>query len=247
MNGVIVGCDVNQEWLLSWWWERYTRHNDFPVAFFDFGMSEKAKAWCEKVGRYLELPKKPNFLKEPALKVRSQFGDRKRSEIKALRSTWFQKPFAYLHTPFPLSCWIDLDCEIKGDIKPLFTALEGGIEIALVKEPEYVQKKLLEMDLIHKDETSYNSGVVAFRKGAKIIDCWVDVARSQNGELHGDQDALSRAIYLHRPALKELSPIYNWKLNQGPNPSSLIDHYVSTMKLQILLGTQFSHSSRCTS
>jgi hypothetical protein len=236
VKGVIAGCDANQEWLLPWWWEHYSKHNSYPVAFFDFGMSEKAIAWCKAIGQYVKLPQNPNFLKEPSLKLRAQFGNRDESAVRNLRLAWFQKPFACLHTPFPLTCWIDLDCEVKGDIEPLFQTVKDEDEIALVPEPEYVQKKLCELGTIDQGETSYNDGVIAFRKGAKIIDQWIDVSTHQNDEFLGDSETLTRTIYLHRPALKELPSIYNWKMNQGPNPESLINHYISTMKLQILLG-----------
>ena len=225
MKGVIIGCDATQEWLLLWWWGNYSKKNGYPVAIFDFGMSEKAIAWCKAIGRYIKQPRKADFLKEPSPKLCARFGDlgfanQDEQTIRDTRLAWFQKPFACLHTPFPLTCWIDLDCEVKGDIAPLFKTLEEGAEIALVKDPEYSQKKLCELGTISPDETSYSSGVIAFKKGAKIIDEWVDISTRHNDEFTGDSETLTRTLYLRRPALKELPPIYNWNMNQGPNQNS---------------------------
>jgi hypothetical protein len=55
-SGIIVGCDANQEWLLPWWWDHYCKHNSYPVAFVDFGMSEAALAWCQEKGQCISLP-----------------------------------------------------------------------------------------------------------------------------------------------------------------------------------------------
>lgn len=50
MKGILVGCDQNQEWLLSWWWDQYSAHNSYPVVFVDFGMSKTGVAWCNERG-----------------------------------------------------------------------------------------------------------------------------------------------------------------------------------------------------
>ncbi len=55
-EGILIGCDRNQEWLLPWWWDHYSAHNAYPVAFADFGMSKKALAWCREKGKMLKPP-----------------------------------------------------------------------------------------------------------------------------------------------------------------------------------------------
>ena len=62
-KGILVGCDSKQEWLLEWWYERYSAENQFPVTFADFGMSEKAKAWCARHGELIEVNIDTSFLK----------------------------------------------------------------------------------------------------------------------------------------------------------------------------------------
>ena len=50
--GVVVGSDIGSEWMLEWWFNNYSKHNDFPVTFVDYGMSLEASRWCEERGRF---------------------------------------------------------------------------------------------------------------------------------------------------------------------------------------------------
>jgi hypothetical protein len=47
-KGVLIACDEKLEWLLPWWWFHYQSYHQLPVAFVDFGMSNKAIDWCKK-------------------------------------------------------------------------------------------------------------------------------------------------------------------------------------------------------
>ncbi len=60
-DGILTGCDQNQEWMLKWWWENYTACNQFPVTFVDFGMTASAKKWCEKHGTVTSFALPDNF------------------------------------------------------------------------------------------------------------------------------------------------------------------------------------------
>ncbi len=61
-KGILIGCDQNQEWMLEWWWAHYSRHNCYPVAFVDFGMSQEAKKWCQSKGHWISLDAPKNFV-----------------------------------------------------------------------------------------------------------------------------------------------------------------------------------------
>jgi hypothetical protein len=241
MEGIIVGCDQNQEWLLPWWWTHYSQHNNYPVAFVNFGMSSNASAWCQERGQYIDLYRDSVSLKEVSPEKRKYWQDYLGNGLETMRSAWFKKPNAFLHSPFDLSCWIDLDCEVKGPIDPVFHTLALGSEIALVREPVNILKDDRTVSLL-PDEVTYNSGVVAFRRGADILHRWAEIVLTQNHEFIGDQDALSRAIYIHRPLLIELPSIYNWEKVLGPNPDALIIHYVGISKIEILKNLSFSLS-----
>ncbi len=217
-EGILVGCDRNQEWLLSWWWEHYANSNGHPVAFADFGMSEGARAWCKEKGVLISLPNVIHDLKAVPKQKMDEWESRAGSGIWPMRPAWFKKPIACLASPFSKTIWIDLDCEIKGCLDSLFHYLAFGIEIGLCKD----------------ERETYNSGVIAFRKDAEILQRWAEAALERNDAFMGDQDVLSEAIAQHRPPFIELPANYNWPKNRGPNPDAIIVHYIGPWKIEII-------------
>ncbi|QVL57797.1 MAG: hypothetical protein KFB93_01600 [Simkaniaceae bacterium] len=57
-QGVMTGCNQSQEHYLKHWFENYSKHNNYPVTFCDFGMSEKARTFCIQNGTLLKAPSK---------------------------------------------------------------------------------------------------------------------------------------------------------------------------------------------
>ena len=231
MMGIVIGSDSHQEWLLPWWWDNYSLHNAYPVAIFDFGMSREALAWCREKWQVLSLPSQIP-LRPLSPHISKHY--KNRPELDHFRAVWFKKPLALLHSPFPLSLWVDLDCEVKGNLSPLFSALQFGADISLVEEPGYTQEKSRELQFILPDEITYNCGIIAFKKNVPILHQWIDLATKDNSDFLADQDALSRAIYLNRPRLFTLPSIYNWKLSQGHNEEALILHYAGSAKSSLI-------------
>ena len=229
MEGILVGCDRKAEWLLPWWWEHYSAHNRYPVAFADFGMSDEARCWCASRGELFSLTSRsPKALSSSTRSLwEATFG----AGIWTFRDAWLKKPAACLLTPFAHTCWIDLDCEIRGSLAPLFQFLSLA-DIALVSDPDHRAKNQQVDPSLAPDETPYNSGVIAFRQNAPILQQWA--ALSQTGAFVSDQEALSRAIHLQRPRLLDLPPIYNWFYPRGPNPQALIIHYLCGSKVELL-------------
>lgn len=93
----ITGASKECDWLLPWWYNNFSKHNteNVPLTIFDFGLSDKARAWCEKMS--LDVQK-------PIAKCKG----------------WFYKPTALREAKGGLKVWIDVDCEIKRDISELF-------------------------------------------------------------------------------------------------------------------------------
>jgi hypothetical protein len=224
-RGVIVGCDEQLEWALPWWWKHYSAHNRYKVAFFDFGMSPKAAAWCKERGVLLSIPFPEIVLKTEKEREWIPFYGQ---NIPTSRIAWFKKPFAALHTPFPLTLWLDLDCQVKSSLDPLFSYLLLGAQIALLKYPTSQWMK--------QGEKHYNSGVLVFQQGAKIIKEWAELSLELATEFPGDEEVLSRAINLYNPPLIEIPSIYNWFYDLPPNPNSVIEHFTGPGgKVKILL------------
>jgi hypothetical protein len=223
-HGVIVGCDQNQEWLLSWWWQHYSAHNNYPVVFADFGMSSKALAWCKEKGHCISACPTVSPIREVPFQIQEKWESTFGKEIWLSRPAWFKKPLACLQAPFSINLWLDLDCKVNGTLEPLLNSLFLGGDIALVREPESYQAVDQERSLL-ANGICYNSGVIVFVKEAPIIQQWADLAVQNNELFITDQHALSRAIFLHHPALVELPATYNWVKLLGPNEDALIHHY----------------------
>lgn len=216
--GIIVGSDLTQEWLLPWWWEKYRTHNDFPVTFVDFGMSKEKRAWCQERGELILLPIADIFVAEkeqvdPTLidQWEGIYGGR----FWPSRSAWFKKPLACLQSPYKRSIWIDLDCEIRGSIKELFSLCEGGDGMALAEEGYDPSLGFM----------MYNSGVIIFKRSLSAIESWAHLAFEANHAYAGDQDLLSKVIHDERVKIMTLSPLYNWSRRKEKNPDAIIYHW----------------------
>jgi len=234
-QGIIVGCDQRQEWLLPWWWKHYSTYNSFPVTFADFGMSEKALSWCQERGKCLTLPS-TQVLNENEICTlgKERWEERYGKSIWFFRSAWFKKPLSLLHANFSIGIWIDLDCQINGVLDPLFNSMTFGAEIGLVREPQFIQNYDQKNGFLLPEEVNYNSGVIVFRRNAHILHRWVEEDIANNAEYPGDQQALCRAIYKYRPALVEFPLTFNWLRILGPNPDALIHHFTGDGKLELL-------------
>jgi len=227
-QGVLAGCDQNQEWLLPWWWKHYSAHNDYPVAFVDFGLSEEARAWCLHRGRVITLrPTRARIAGKNQIPPSKQalwenhFG----KKIWSRRRIWFKKPFALLQSPFPFTLWLDLDCQVRKNLEPLFNSLFLGTDIAVKKESEDNQILHKKSGFISEEESNYDCGLIAYRNDAPILRQWTDEILHRNQEYVFDQQALSRALVKNKPALLELPEYSNWSVARGPNANALIYHF----------------------
>lgn len=224
---VITGCNKEQEWLLSWWWSHYSEHNNYPVAFLDFGMSEKAKAWCQERGRLItpQLPFDP-YDKAPTCQQTIDLWEGFYSkDVWIARKAWLQKPFGLFHAQADWNLWVDLDCEIMGSLSHIFAASQENVDIAIVEEPE---------------KTSYNSGVILFPKNSPIITAWMEEVYHNSDLYPGDQDALYAALQKKEYKIGILPPEYNWLASQDINLYALIFHWAGTGKTYLARGASLS-------
>lgn len=217
-DGIVVGSDLTQEWLLVWWWDHYQRFNTYPVTFVDFGMSEGMKQWCRERGSFVSLPVADIFVAEK-LEINplliQQWENTYGCWFWSSRNAWFKKPLACLQSPYKRSIWIDLDCEIRGPLKDLFELCETGSGMALAKEDNDFPSK----------QTGYNAGVIVFKRGISLIETWADFSFESNDAFYGDQDVLCKIIHDQQIPITELPPIYNWSRRQTENPQAVILHW----------------------
>jgi hypothetical protein len=211
-EGIIVGTDLTQEWLLPWWWSHYHSFNSYPVAFVNFGMSEEAKHWCCQHGELISLPHVELLVAEreeiePHLV--QQMEEACGNNFWSSRNAWFKKPLACLHSPFAKSIWIDLDCQVRGSLSPLFASEEP---FALAEE---------ESDL----PPCYNAGVIVFKHGINWIEEWAKRCLLQHQQFRGDQDVLNAIIKEHELMILTLPALYNWSRLKGKHPEAVIWHW----------------------
>ena len=215
-RGIIVAADHQIEWLLAWWWKYYSLYNTYPVVFVDLGMSPRALKWCSERGALIPLDdtievfsdKVPSHLAQRWEKI---YG----SKLWVSREQWFKKPLVLQKTPFDLSLWIDVDCEICQSLTPIFDALPTSSSWGMVQEsPRPESTGIL-----------YNSGVILYRKTSSLLSRWTDLCRYENYRFMGDQDALSHLILTEKFPLYLLPPTYNWLMDEGLHLEIIIAHW----------------------
>jgi len=209
-KGILVGANERQEWLLPWWWSHFTKHSRLPVCFADFGLSASMKNWCRERGTLLSISKNDLLIKDrdevDALNVEI-WEKRYPDTFWDARKAWFKKPLACLHTPFLVTAWIDLDCEIVGSLDALFKY--SGVAVA-------------------KDQSAstYNSGVIVFAQKHPLIVQWAEQSLIQNGAFRGDQDLLSHLIQEGAWKITPLPPQFNWAVGYGKRQDIVIYHWL---------------------
>lgn len=213
-EGILVGSDQTQEWLLPWWWNHYQTHNQYPVTFIDLGMTSAARAWCQERGTLIKLWVPDVFVKErseldPTLV--SHWESRSSRELWESRAPWFKKPLACLASPYQRSLWIDLDCEIRGPLSPLFAHCNHPSGLSLFLE--------------NPEEQIFNAGVICFRWGLSLFEEWAQQALLVNHLHRGDQELLSHLILQHRLSIGHLPPLYNWSRCREEPANPLIYHW----------------------
>lgn len=222
-KGLLVASDINSEWLLPWWWSRYKTHNHFPVCFIDLGMSCLGKTFCQQHGDVLTFSHTQS-MKSPK-HLQKEWEKNYGRDLWEKRQSWLKKPFALLQTPFKRTLWLDLDCEVLASLATLF---EMHGEIFLAKETTAAHIKERKNGCIEKEEILYNSGVILFDHGSKVINKWVQKILQTGEEFWGDQNALSRAIYEENLKVHILHENYNWRMSQGLNIHACIIHWVGS-------------------
>jgi hypothetical protein len=232
-EGIVIGCSQNHEWLLPWWWMHFRLYNNHPVAFINFGdMSETGLRWCQSKGYTCTLDLPPGFVKDKE-EVNESLGEiweKIDKKVWLLRKSWFKKPFALLASPFENSIWLDLDCQMRGSIQPLFKFCQYQAGIAMTEENFGIRKKNLNRGLLSQGEMEYNGGVIPFKRGSPIVLKWAESAITSNQLFIGDQQLLSHVIFDEKAQIANVPKLYNWRLDQGNNKDAVIIHWVGKYK-----------------
>lgn len=215
-RGCIVASDLSQEWLLPWWWDHYSMHNTLPVTFVDLGLSSEGRSWCKQKGHYVQLPyiplhvlDKKELPQEQILAWEQEHG----THFWPSRNAWFKKPLACLQSPYKKTLWLDLDCEVRGLLDPVFELSIPASHMTIGRE--YTER--------HGE--GVNSGVILFETPCLLLQSWAEEALRNSHLYVGDQDILSKFMQENPSSMGVLPPIYNWSRFQGENPNAVIMHW----------------------
>jgi hypothetical protein len=227
--GVLVGSNRSQEWLLPWFFAHFRKYNpSTPLCFADFGMSPAGLDWCQQKGSVFQVPpikKHPpgsrgvlfsgDFWEEQGLNT---------SLFTPERWVCFRKPFAILESPFQRTLWLDLDCEVRGDLSSLFaTPLpNGGLAATPCRSFCHV-KNLSTQNVFLIDK--YNTGVVLVDKSSLLLKSWA-LFSGQPVSFRTDEGSLSFLASRGEVEMGLLSHLYNWPLQWGENEQAYVYHWM---------------------
>ena len=230
VNGVMVASDKKLEWMLPWWWTRFKATNDLPIAFVDFGMSPEARAWCQSRGQLISFDTSMDFV-VPDEEISKDLKEKWNSiylvnNFWKARRFWIQKPFAMLLTPFENTLWVDIDCEFMKNIAPIYEFLDD-LGFAVCPEPDFTNEMNQAKGLSQPKQKIFNAGVILYRHGNRLMLDWAKTLVDKNGLFPGDTGTLSELLFVNKIQVKELPPIYNWRMAVGENPEAAIIHWVA--------------------
>lgn len=232
-DGVIVGCQRNQEWLLPWWWMHFRLYNNCPVTFINFGdMSPRAVRWCSDRGELFDIEIPPNIIasKDKIDPETAKLWESMNQDLWIVRPAWYKKSYALIKTPYERTVWMDLDCQVRGSITPLFETCENDAGIAMAKEADWQQALNLQRKMILPGQYVFNAGVICFRRGAPVLSELVKQIPLKNHLFFGDQHLLIHILYAMKLPFATLSPLYNWTVDNGANIDAVILHWVGAYK-----------------
>lgn len=189
---VVTGCDVLQEWMLPWWYSNLRQHSPLPVVFVDKGLSRKGRAWCQERGEVVRNP-------------------------IPVADVLLVKPLGLIQSPYAVSLWLDVDCEILKPLEPIFD--ETHAEIGVVRDVPGAYDPI-------------QGGVVVVRHGSAMVLEWAGLCRDWKRLDHRkipsryyDQSMLAHLWRQHPEAFTLLREEWNWVRQRGASPTAAIIHW----------------------
>lgn len=113
----VTGCDNKAEWMLKWFLKNYTKHNNTPIVFADFGVTKEMKEWIHQVSEFDHIVDVP----------------------KQKHNGWFLKPRTMQMIDAEELCWLDTDIQIFGDMSGVFKYVEEG-KLGMVKDRPWTKR-----------------------------------------------------------------------------------------------------------
>lgn len=226
--GVLAGCDQGQEWLLPWFFSRFRASNPTcPIAFVDFGMTKNTRSWCEERGALIAVEDVPpaadasGFLFEEERWIEHPFTP---SAMTLKQRLFFRKPLALLRSPFERTLWLDLDCQVRANLDPLFSLPLSSSGLAAAPAGTFLFAKNLTQSKIFY-LSKFNCGVVLIEKSSLLLQEWAALSRGPIS-FWTDEGSLAFVSNQKQMPVKQMPKIYNWPVAWGANESALVYHWI---------------------
>jgi len=223
--GVLTGCDQGQEWLLPWFFDLFRHFNpECPIAFADFGMTEKTRNWCRERGELFAVEDVPSatsngFVFENERWIEHPFTP---SEMSAKQRLFFRKPLSLLRSPFKKTLWLDLDCQVRASLDPLFSLPSSGLMAAPAGSFLFA-KNLSQSKVFFLPK--FNCGVVLVEKGSQLLEEWALLSCGPIS-FWTDEGSLAFVADRKRLLVTELPKTYNWAVAWGANENAQVYHWI---------------------
>ena len=206
----VTGCDDNTAWMLPWFIENYKKHNDTPIVFANFGVSEETKQniiESKLFADVVDIPKGDN-------------------------NGWFLKPLTLKIINAKQLVWVDTDCHVLGELKNIFKYLEVD-KIGMVEDKPWSKRR---GETWHNSGVY---GIIGKPNilNKWIESCEKGIAKGDQEVLHElvKINPLMRLMHI-----ATLPNIYNWlriQLIDGQdNPNKLIMHWTGEKGKQVIKG-----------
>jgi hypothetical protein len=211
-KGILIIANKKQEWIIPWWWYNYRKFNVLEVSFLNCGMSKKALHWCEKKGRVITLDKESIVFSKKEVNKANQkrWETANGKQIWEKRKIWFLKPFALLKTPYDETFYMDLDCEVKMNVEPLFSYCRHKSGFSCAYEMDFFQKYYQKEKEILPKEKVINTGVIIYKKNCSFLQFFAQEALARHHEFFGDQNLFQRLIFEKSIPFNPLPAEYNF-------------------------------------
>jgi len=206
INGFVTAADKNQEFMLDWFWANFIKFHDpekTPMLFIDLGLSKERRVWCEERGVVHQ-----NVY-----------------ETQLSKAHW--KPICLTASPWAKSIWIDLDCEILGNIESYFNYIDNNVVVTLDPyNPWAVKFK----------NPPIAAGLIGYQHASSIISEWAQTLISRPAEYRDDQFCLNE-LYTKRQQDFYIAPSRFQRLRleeEGIRDDALIIHWTGSEGKQII-------------
>jgi hypothetical protein len=128
-----------------------------------------------------------------------------------------------MNSPFKNTIWLDADCEVLGDVSPIFSKIVPD-KLSMVVDRPWSKRF---------NTTMYNSGVVAFQGRPKILEMWCDrikskPARGDQETLHEMLDPLQQMMYINE--IENKWNVLRLQHIEGPKVNDTVVNHWTGMK-----------------